>query len=229
MIFRKEKIIDLCKNKTVLHLGFIQHSHLYRKLIAENKWLHQRLAEVASYLVGLDYLYEDVNYIRDNFGYVCYYADVTKLNELEYREKFDIIVCGELIEHLENPGLMLDKIKEFMNDDSLMIITTPNPWSRNRLKLIKQGKLESEWLNPEHVCWFSFSTLKQLLKKKGYKEVEYSYYYDESITQIPDYKWRSLNIYYNIKNYFRKKFLPEHYYGGLFFVSKIDTGSKINF
>jgi len=62
-----------------------------------------------------------------------------KLENVAIEQKFDIIVCGELIEHIENPGLMLDGIKRFMNDDRILIITTPNPCSK------KKNKTYSKW------------------------------------------------------------------------------------
>ena len=48
-------------------------------------------------------------------------------------------------------------------------------WSKNRLKLLNNNKLEDIWLNKEHHCWFSFQTLTQFLEKKGFSEVNYSY------------------------------------------------------
>ena len=135
-IYRKDSIVKLCRDKSVLHLGFIQHSHLYKKLMDEGNWLHEQIAGVAKNLVGIDYLENDVDWFKQNTRHEVYTADVTKLENWNYKEMFDIIVCGELIEHLENPGLMLQGIKKFMHPGSEIIITTPNPWSRNRLRLI---------------------------------------------------------------------------------------------
>ncbi len=100
LIFRKDKIIELCKGQEVLHLGFIQHSNLYKRLIEEDRWLHEKLNKVASKLIGFDYLESDVLTLSKIFGYEAYYCDVTKLDKLKYDYEFDVIVCGELIEHL---------------------------------------------------------------------------------------------------------------------------------
>ena len=99
---------------------------------------------------------------------------------------FDVIVCGELIEHVANPGLMLENIRSFLNSRGYLIITTPNPWAYPRIRLMMKGCLEKDWLNKEHVAWYSYQTLCQILDRYGYKEVCYDFYraenpYDEGI------------------------------------------------
>jgi len=157
--------------------------------------------------------------LKDKYGCIAYYADVTRLDKLEYQDKFDIVVCGELIEHIENPGLMLDGIKRFMHNESLLIITTPNPWSNERIKLIKSGKLENLWLNKEHVCWYSFETLKQLLDRKGYVEKKYDYYYSENKNMF--FKTESFLDYIKIlKRILVCRLTKRQSYDGLFFIAK---------
>ena len=45
-VFRKDKIVELCTGKRVLHLGFIQHHDLYEKKISEGDWLHEKINSV---------------------------------------------------------------------------------------------------------------------------------------------------------------------------------------
>ena len=177
IIFRIDEILRYCKNRSVLHFGFVQHSHLYESLIAKNEWVHGQIGRVAHRLVGIDYLRDDVEKIKEKYGYEGYYGDATDLSSCRLDEKFDVIVCGELIEHLTNPGLMLEGIKKFMNKDSLLIITTPNPWGRPYLSQIKKNNDEKNWVNPEHVHWYTFFTLANTLERHRYKEVNYDYYY----------------------------------------------------
>lgn len=218
IFYRKDKIVELCSKKTVLHLGFIEHSDVYEKKIQENNWLHNKIHNVASRLVGIDYLEKEIEILRKKFNYECYYGNVMELNKLKLNEKFDIIICGELIEHIENPGLMLDGIKQFMHENSILIITTPNPWSKIRIRLIRQNKLENTWLNQEHVSWYTYQTLKQLLSRKNFNEVCYGFYEAENssksnklIDKIKNFIKLSLKI-------FSKKYFNE--YDGLFFIAK---------
>lgn len=219
MIYRKDKIMDLCKGKNVLHLGFIQHHDLWRKKIAENDWLHEKINIVSNYLVGIDYLADDVEIIKNEYGYEAYCADVTKKEDM-WRIKhcidmdIDVIVCGELIEHVANPGMMLDNLRMFMSKNTILIITTPNPFSEHRMQLMKSGHYEYEWLNKEHVCWYSFQTLKQLLERMEYKEVDYGYYDAE--------KKVSERLMQRVKDYIKKRIKPlcKELSNGLFFVAK---------
>ncbi|MBW8886647.1 MAG: methyltransferase domain-containing protein [Fibrobacteres bacterium] len=217
--------MDLCRGKDVLHLGFIQHSHLYEKLIAEGKWLHGQLRSVAKRLAGIDYLASDVEAISAKYGYECYAGDAMRLEGVPLRDTFDVILCGELIEHIENPGLMLDGIKRFMHADSVLAITTPNPWCTQRIDLVNRGILEDRWLNNEHVCWYTYGTLKQLLQRKGFEEVDYGYYFhqsSESVYSTPGRFLKSLRI--AKKAYFASRVKPQNY-EGLFFVSRLRSNA----
>lgn len=219
VIFRKDKVVDLCKGKSVLHLGFIQHL-MYEDQMKKGDWLHNQIDEVSSSLVGVDYLAEEVEKISTKYKYQCYFGDVMKLEECQVQGTYDVIVCGELIEHIENPGLMLDGVKRFMHKDSILVITTPNPWSLNRIKLMFLKKLENKWLNTEHVSWFSYGTLKQLLERKSYAEIDYNYYYDESVENMR----KSKSFINQVKFFFKKillKMTPAHLYDGLFFQTKL--------
>lgn len=221
-VFRKDKIVELCTGKKVLHLGFIQHHDLYEKKMSEGDWLHEKINSVASYLVGVDYLQDDVAVIREKYGYEVYFADVTNIEDMRrvkdsIGNTVDVVVCGELIEHVDNPGLMLDNLKCFMEENTILIITTPNPFSYQRMKLMTKGKYESEWLNKEHVSWYSYQTLKQLLSRKGYAEVDYGYY-DGEVQDKEEFKLKCL-----IKNIvpLSKWHYSQELYDGLFFVASI--------
>ena len=222
LIFRKDKIVELCRGKTVLHLGFIEHSY-YEKKIEIDDWLHKKIAQVANRLVGLDYLEKEVNNIRKKYGYECYQADVMKLNEVQLNEKFDVIVCGELIGHIENPGLMLDGIKQFMHKDSILIITTPNPWSTERINLLKLGKTDEQWINQELVGWYSLGTLKHLLERKKYEIILSDYYYSQNSSDIYKNIQGIIGKLKLIKRIIKKKHTKKHLQDGLFFVCKIKS------
>ncbi len=188
VIYRKEEIMRLCAGKRVLHLGFIQHHDLYEKKIAEKDWLHEKIASVAKTVVGLDYLKDDVDIIRDKYGYECYFADVTDVSLMqdlaESLGTFDVVVCGELIEHVDNPGLMLANIRPFLQPQGYLIVTTPNPWRYRRIRLMMKGCFEKDWLNREHVAWYSYQTLRQILERYGFRENCYDFYRAEIPCEI---------------------------------------------
>jgi 2-polyprenyl-3-methyl-5-hydroxy-6-metoxy-1,4-benzoquinol methylase len=57
---------------------------------------------------------------------------------------FDVVVAGDIIEHLSNPGLMLDGIRSRLATNGRVIISTPNAfgvasWLRVLTGRFKEG------------------------------------------------------------------------------------------
>ena len=77
---------------------------------------------------------------------------------------YDLIVAGEVIEHLSNPGAFLDKLKKYNCD---ILITVPNAFSPN------SAIVGIENVNLEHVAWYSYHTLKALVERHGYTILEW--------------------------------------------------------
>ena len=223
VLYRLEAIEELCANKKVLNLGYLQHAD-WKKKVDSDLWLHGRIEKVATQLTGLDYLADEVEEYNRLYGTQNKAADVTKLDDLDLDEIFDVIVCGELIEHIDNPGLMLSGLKRFMNKDTLLVITTPNPWAARWVKMAHQGYEGSRFLNSEHVCWYSFHTLRQLLERHGYSEKDYGFYYAHSSVRT---KYQPLRehikalLAFFMKNVYASPAFPKFKQAGLFFVSKV--------
>ena len=128
---RKDSIVNYCKGKVALDLGCTQHRMMGKEINEEN-WLHYRIKQVAQKVIGIDYLKDEIKRLN-NIGYNIIYGNIENIDKIELPvNHFDVIVCGELIEHLSNPGLFLKNVKTIMNDNALLIITTPNVYSRQR-------------------------------------------------------------------------------------------------
>jgi len=223
MIYRIDQILKHCEGKRVLHLGFVQHSPKYKKQIEQGTWLHAHISDVAKEAIGLDILVDAVEDLKTNYNYNGYVGNVEKLESLNLNDKFDVIVAGELIEHLENPGMFLNGVKRFMRNDSILIVTTPNAFGQ-----VYQNSYNStpevEWVNDEHVTWFSKYTLKRLLERCGYAEKDYGYYFGyetfESDISTSSPFVRRLKTLKRKWTYSR---LQKNRQTGLFFVSKLKS------
>lgn len=215
---RKESIANYCKEKVVLDLGCTQH-RMMGKEEKEKDWLHFKIKQAAQKVIGLDFLKDEVERLN-KVGYSIMCGNVENIDKIQFPiNKFDVIVCGELIEHLSNPGLFLKNVKKIMDYKTLLIITTPNVYSRQRIKLMLNKKYEREWLNKEHKCWYSFETLKQLLISYDYQEVSWGYYSSSSII-------KNGNMFWKIKQIIKRKINYKHYNqieleDGLFVISKV--------
>ena len=168
-LLRSNKSIDkiqflkkICRGKKVLDLGCIRHNAEFS--ITDKNWLHGKLKAVAKYIVGVDYLFDEVKKIK-SMGFNVIYGDVTK--PLNLSEKFDVIVAGDLIEHLVNFEAFFDNCSNYLEDKGVLIITTPNPFysSQYHYILFKQNYL----VNEEHTCWIDPMTMNQLSLRMGFE------------------------------------------------------------
>lgn len=86
------------------------------------------------FYAGCDF-FESVNVKLDDYRRIDLNED--KLSEKFAGQKFDVIFCGEVIEHLFSPDDLLKEMRELMGDESVLILSTPNlAYYLNRLMLL---------------------------------------------------------------------------------------------
>jgi len=90
----------------------------------------------------------------------------------------EVIVCGEVLEHLSNPGWLLKRIRSQWPTADL-VITVPNAFSQIAARQMAHG---IENVNRDHVCWYSFHTLKTLLGRAGYTDLWFGWYNGKPFT-----------------------------------------------
>lgn len=163
---------NICRNRIVLDLGCIRHNAEFA--IKDPDWLHGKIKAVAKKVIGVDYLAAEVEKLKDH-GYNIIYGDVTK--PLDIQENFDIIIAGDLIEHLSNFEGFFDNCTRLLKTDGNLLLTTPNPFYADEFyyTAIKKNFL----INPEHTCWIDPQSLSQLSARFGY-EISDAYYIKNS-------------------------------------------------
>ncbi len=76
--------------------------------------------------------------------------EVTDLRKLPYGDaEFDLVVCFEAIEHVADPGLVLDQLARVLRSDGLLLVSTPNrnvytPGNPFHLRELTPNELEEE-------------------------------------------------------------------------------------
>lgn len=169
---RIEKIIELTRNKRVIHVGCADHLPLIEEKIKNRKWLHKLLIENTSSCYGIDNNEEAVRYINNELGIKdVYFIDILHENNIpEMNLHWDFLILGEIIEHIDNPVDFLTKInKLYKGKVDKILITAPNIYN---LLTIKDIKRNLENINTDHRYWFSPYTLTKIVTNSGFNDCE---------------------------------------------------------
>ena len=175
---RHEALIEAARGRRVVHVGFVDE--LMASKIAQDVWLHARLAAVASSLVGLDSSEEGVAAARAE-GYEAYVVDAQSAEAVRALglAPADVVIAGEIIEHLDAPGPFLRAMHEAAPaaraDDAERL-----PAAQNFLAPISG----SELIHPDHTSWQSPSTLRTLLERAGWEVERIAYYHNPTRRKV---------------------------------------------
>lgn len=178
---RRAFIVELCRDKRVIHLGFTDERLTCAKR-AKARWLHAFLADSASELVGLDL---DAVGVEDAVrgGYDAHVVDLQDADAVAGlgMRPADVVVAGEIIEHLDSPGPFLRAVRQLVKSDGVLIITTPNAYrTSNFLAPVLGGELN----HPDHLAIHSIHTLRTLGERAGYRVLELGYYQNKPTIPI---------------------------------------------
>jgi len=117
---------------------------------------------------GVEFNPYALNYIKQRYSY-----NVSSPEEFQtLKNKYDVVTLFDVIEHLRNPLQMLDAITARINDNGLLIISTPD--SESTVSKILGNKLEDFRRTREHLYFFSRRNLPSILMRYGYDVLEIS-------------------------------------------------------
>jgi SAM-dependent methyltransferase len=158
---------EVVSGKRTIHVGFWGSEGCREVMQPHALWLHDRLSRKAAQLVGLDLNRAGVEQARQE-GYEAHFVDCQ--DRLAVRslkiDPADVVVAGEVIEHLDAPGPFLDAMHELVTPQGRLVITTPNAYSMlNPLSALRGIEL----VNPDHVALYSWYTLTNMLSRHGWR------------------------------------------------------------
>ena len=154
-------IVKMCEGKNVLDVGCIGQDH---SLDGDN-WLHGRIKKVSASLVGADINVARFDEIRSN-GFEIYTPE-----DLDKSKKYDLIVMGDVIEHVNDPGVFLSFYAQFLKEDGQMVICTPNSFgARYFLQTMVYG---IPGTNEEHTLSFDPYVMLELFSRIGLEPKEF--------------------------------------------------------
>jgi len=158
-------ISEACRGANVLDIGCYDETALIKR--STEHWLHGRIAQTARHVLGVD----NSSKIPDggietgpNSRIVR--GDGTRVPEaVGLNGPVDVIVAGELIEHLPSPLGFMQGIKERFSG-SRLIVSTPNGATfANTL----MGAFGREVQHPDHLHNFTYKTLNTLCMRAGFR------------------------------------------------------------
>lgn len=92
------------------------------------------LAEMGFQVIWNDIRPEILEYVRLKYEFGEVQFIVGNIFDLKLEQKFDCVLITEIIEHVAHPNLFLAKCKEFLNEEGIIVMTTPNGrYFRNKL------------------------------------------------------------------------------------------------
>ncbi len=177
LVQRTPYLKELCRGKKVLHLGCADYPYTL-EAIKNRTFLHYDLEEIASEVYGFDFDQAGIDILRKQGTKNLFQADLEHLEDVDLDEKFEIIIAGEMIEHLSNPGLFLRGIRRFMNEETNLVITTINAYCGFRMLVYGlRGKGGvNEPVHQDHVAYYSYSTLKLVLERENFTVNKFAFY-----------------------------------------------------
>jgi hypothetical protein len=166
--FRMELLEELVNKKKIIHLGCTDHLPLIREKIKKNAWLHKRLINSAKKCLGIDIDKQSIDFIKEELGYkdvILHDVNKDEIPTIIKNEKWDYMVIGEILEHVDNPVLFLSAIKNrYLDFVEKLIITVPNAFSYNNFKYSFKNM---EFINSDHRYWFTPYTLLKVIFNSG--------------------------------------------------------------
>lgn len=175
LVEREQRLLSLAQGKRVLHFGFLDSIFLERKL-ADHSLLHHRLAGVAELLYGVDINAALLEQYRtatgDHHTLIWDIADGCIPQQLQ--QPFDLILFPEVLEHVPNPGLVLDNLAALCrHTGASLCLTVPNGFDMYAFMAAMHGV---ELIHPEHCYTFTPYTLRRLLELAGFSLQSLEFY-----------------------------------------------------
>lgn len=165
-------VADACRGRKVLDLGALDET-AYAQKRGRGTWLHERIAAVAQYVVGVD---SSPAVPREGLSTAAnariVRGDIGEIDALLEETGFqpDVVVAGELIEHVPSPLAFLQGLKRSPRlSGRTLILTTPNATAAHNVAV---GLLSRESTHRDHLCILSYKTLHTLCARAGLEPFE---------------------------------------------------------
>lgn len=180
LVVRDAFLLSCCDGKDVLHLGATD-SPFTEAAASEGRLLHQQLGGVARSLRGLDVDAAAISMLRSRFGIDdIEWADLSLDQEARWPAA-EVVMCCDVIEHVDNPGVLLENCGRLCLPGGDLIVSTINALS---IKIGLRALLGREAVHPDHVAYYSLATLRALLRRHGFDVRDWRYFAYDTVGSL---------------------------------------------
>lgn len=173
LVERDDYILARCANHRVIHLGACDAPYT-EEHAARGVLLHQKLRGRCANLIGCDINAQAAELLRTRFGIDDIVVCDLSADSVPASVTGDLIVCADMIEHVNNPGVLLTSCNRMLPQGGDLLVSTIHALSlKYALRAFFTG---AETVHPDHVTYFSYATLGVLLDRFGF-EVKTARYY----------------------------------------------------
>jgi 2-polyprenyl-3-methyl-5-hydroxy-6-metoxy-1,4-benzoquinol methylase len=160
---RDAHLVSACRDKDVLHVGCTD-APFTRSKYQSGDLLHSKLQVVARKLAGVDIDAFSIHWLSEQGLSNLHIGDASQIENIVPIIGFspDIIIAGEVLEHLSHPLDFLLGIRKFMRPSTKLLLSVPNAFYIEGFVRVALG---FEKVHPEHVAYYSYFTLQELLAR----------------------------------------------------------------
>ncbi len=131
--------------------------------------------------------------LPDEIGWTC--VDLNE--ELAPHRQFDVVICSENIEHLENPRRSFRNLRRLLQPGGLLVLTMPNQESlRSYLSLILGGHFTAYRgaSYPAHITALLRADLQRIGSETGFRDARVSFVDQGAVPGVPHISWQQLSL-----------------------------------
>lgn len=87
-------------------------------------------------------------------------------------DTYDVICLKNILEHLPEPTAFLERCRSLLTKKGVLFVEVPNDYDASQRAGVALLKVRKSWLAvPDHINYFSFDSLRALLRRLGYRPV----------------------------------------------------------
>lgn len=160
-------------NSQKLSIDLIGYNKKILEIGTSTGYVTRILREHKNIITGIE-IDEDAALIASQYCNRMIIGDVEALDfEKNFESSsFDVILCGDILEHLVNPRNLLIKLKKYLKDEGYLVVSLPNFLHGDVLLNLFNGDFRYEpvgLLDETHLRFFGLKNIYRLFTECGYR------------------------------------------------------------